>query len=205
MNNKSDKNDFTSFFQGRINQGIPQKIGRYEIIKLLGQGSMGIVYLGRNPLLKRFVAIKQLAPIIDEANKDLKEQFVLRFLREARTLARIDHINIVKIYEIGEEDNYYIVMEYIDGEMLSEVIKGKKHLPFALLANIITQMCNGLNEIHDKALIHRDIKPGNIMITNENIIKIMDFGLVRTRDSDLTQFPQILGTPSICPRSNFKE
>jgi hypothetical protein len=175
----------------------PDKIGKYLIERTLGKGGMGTVYLGREPILDRYVAIKTLLPFTPDSGKEERRQLLERFLREAKCIARLNHKNIVSIYGIGKfGKSLYLVMEYVDGPSIADIIRSREEMPFRDKVRHMIQMCEGLGTIHKAGLVHRDIKPGNIMLTTEGVIKIMDFGAVHTMDSNLTRTEQILGTPS---------
>lgn len=177
--------------------GLPKTIGKYEVIKLLGRGGMGSVYLGKDPDLGRFVAIKTLLPFTALTSADTRKELLHRFLREAKSIAQLNHPNIVNIYGIGRTENaLYLAMEFLDGDTLSYLSRNSLSLPLVTKLQDMVQMCEGLNAIHEAGFVHRDIKPGNIMKTRDGVIKIMDFGTVHTTDSDLTQEEQLLGTPS---------
>jgi eukaryotic-like serine/threonine-protein kinase len=166
-----------------------------EIIELIGAGGMGAVYKARQSGLDRLVALKILPA---EFNHDVK--FALRFTREARTLAKLSHPNIVSVYEFGSvEDTYYFLMEFIDGSTLRDVIRAGQLSPEHALA-IVPHLCDALQYAHDKGIVHRDIKPENILIAVDGAVKIADFGLSRilgnqSQQDMLTGTHQIMGTP----------
>ena len=169
-----------------------------EIVELLGAGGMGAVYRARQKGLDRFVALKILP---EEFGHDVK--FALRFTREARTLARLNHPNIVSVFEFGNvEDIYYFLMEFVDGSTLREVVRSKELAPEHALA-IVPKLCDALQYAHDQAVVHRDIKPENILMAKDASVKIADFGLSRIvgngneamAQTALTQAHQVLGTP----------
>ncbi len=166
-----------------------------EVIELIGAGGMGAVYKARQPGLDRFVALKILP---EEFGHDVK--FALRFTREARTLAKLSHPNIVSVYEFGNvDDTYYFLMEFVDGSTLREVVKAGELDPEHALA-IVPHLCDALQYAHDKGVIHRDIKPENILIAKDGSVKIADFGLSRilgndTQQETLTGTHQVMGTP----------
>jgi len=153
---------------------IDQTISHYRIIKKLGRGGMGEVYLAEDKRLNRKVAIKFLPAEVatDERSKQ-------RLLREAKTAATLDHPNICAIYEVGQEGSYsFIVLQYIEGETLAS--KLKRHLPDLREAlAIAAQVADALNEAHARGIIHRDIKPENIKLTTRNQVKVLDFGLAK--------------------------
>ena len=166
-----------------------------EIIELLGAGGMGAVYKARQEGLDRVVALKILP---EEFCHDVK--FALRFTREARTLAKLNHPNIVSVYEFGNvRDTYYFLMEFVDGPTLRDVVSSGQLAPEHALA-IVPHLCNALQFAHDKGVIHRDIKPENILMAKDSSVKIADFGLSRILGNEnqpkmLTGTHQIMGTP----------
>ncbi len=178
-------------------QDLPPRIGKFTIIRMLGKGGMGTVYLGKDPMLDRLAAIKTLHAPPPSMSHENRRQLVQRFLREAKSLAKINHNNIIKVYAIGRHENtLYIAMEYVEGQTLMELCKSPVELPLQTKLQYMIQMCEGLDVIHESGLVHRDIKPTNIMVTHQGVIKIMDFGTVHTQDSELTRTEQIIGTPS---------
>ena len=163
-------------------------IGRYKILRRLGEGAMAVVYLGLDPAIDRFVAIKLLrADLVDE---DIRE----RFMREARSAGRLSHPNIVAIYDIGEHEGQpYIAMEYVQGQTLGQIVRaGEVAITRAL--TWIDQLCSGLAYAHRSAIVHRDIKPNNLIIDAEGTLKILDFGIARTAASSSTNAGTVLGT-----------
>ena len=166
---------------------------RYEILEILGEGGMAFVYKARDTQLERFVAIKTLKP-----NYVNQETFVERFKREAKTAANLNHPNIVQIFDWGIEDEPYFVMEYIEGNTLTSIIAKNRTISLSDILFIGAQVSNGLHAAHQKGLVHRDIKPGNIMITPDGKVKVTDFGIVslQNEESDITKTGSILGTAS---------
>jgi len=165
---------------------------RYRIIELLGEGGMAFVFKAKDEQLERFVAIKTLKPSYLE-----NENFVTRFKREAQTAANLNHPNIVQIFDWGVEENEpYFVMEFIEGTTLSTVISKNKKIKINDVLHIGAQVSSALQAAHESNLVHRDIKPGNIMITPNGRIKVTDFGIVsiQNEDSDMTKSGTILGT-----------
>ncbi|MCS7164857.1 MAG: protein kinase [Candidatus Calescibacterium sp.] len=163
-------------------------VGRYRVINKLGQGGMGQVFLAHDTVLDRKVAIKVLTPELTK-----KQEFLQRFLREARITASLDHINIVKIYDLlFQNQQYYLVMEYIDGESLRNFIEKKLITDSNLLLDIFLQILDGIEYAHSKNIVHRDLKPENIMITKDNIVKITDFGLAFAIGSHSITNPGVL-------------
>ena len=166
---------------------------RYEIVEILGEGGMAFVYKARDKQLQRDVAIKTLKP-----NYVNQEKFVDRFRREAQTAANLNHPNIVQIFDWGIEDEPYFVMEYIEGNTLTSIISGNRTVGLNDILYIGSQVANGLKEAHKHGLVHRDIKPGNIMITPDGKVKVTDFGIVslQNEESDITKTGAVLGTAS---------
>ena len=166
---------------------------RYEILEILGEGGMAFVYKARDTQLERLVAIKTLKP-----NYVNQETFVERFKREATTAANLNHPNIVQIFDWGIEDEPYFVMEYIEGNTLTSIIAKNRTISLSDILFIGAQVANGLHAAHQKGLVHRDIKPGNIMITPDGKVKVTDFGIVslQNEESDITKTGSILGTAS---------
>ena len=174
-----------------------QKINdRYEVRKLIGEGGMANVYLGYDTILERDVAIKVLrGDLADD------EKFVRRFRREAQNASLLSHPNIVQIYDVGEDDgNFYIVMEYIKGQTLKQLIKKRGRLSVPETVDIVSQLTDGLAHAHDSYIIHRDIKPQNIMILEDGMVKITDFGIAMAINaSDLTQTNSVMGSVHYLP------
>ena len=175
---------------------LPTHISRYEIKHRIGRGGMGDLYLALDPNTNRLVALKLLNATLDSA--ELRE----RFAREARALAALNHPNIVNIYDTGEfEDSPFIVMEYVRGETLAELIKRRAPLSVAQRIKLIEELCAGLAQAHEAGIIHRDIKPANLMVDQQGRLKILDFGIARvaegnkTRVGPLTQVNMQIGTP----------
>jgi eukaryotic-like serine/threonine-protein kinase len=168
---------------------IPEKIGTFEVIRQIGSGGMGAVYLGRDPELDRPVAIKVI-------REEVHEQEVLdRFFREARAAAALRHANIITVYASGQQDHKpYIAMEYIEGESLSEIIKQRRNLPLADKVSYLEQVCAGLAFAHKAGIVHRDVKPANIMIDGEGVVRILDFGIARIEGSAMTQDGTMMGS-----------
>ena len=169
---------------------------RYQIIRTLGEGGMANVYLAHDTILDRSVAVKILRG--DLAND---EKFVRRFQREALSAANLSHPNIVQMFDVGEDDGqYYIVMEYVDGKTLKQVLKQRGHLSITEVVDIMLQVADGMAHAHDAYIVHRDIKPQNIMILSNGVIKITDFGVAMAlNSSQLTQTNSVMGTVHYLP------
>ena len=174
-----------------------QKINdRYEIIKTIGEGGMANVYLANDTILDRKVAIKVLR---GDLSND--EKFIRRFKREALSVSNLSHPNIVEVYDVGEEDgNYYIVMEYIEGKTLKQLLQKRGALTLNEVIDIMTQLTDGLAHAHEACIIHRDIKPQNIMIEDNGLVKITDFGIAMALNStQLTQTNSVMGSVHYLP------
>lgn len=170
-----------------------RKLGRYRLVAELGRGAMGIVYRAEDPLLNRTVAVKSIILMDDPATRS---DYEARFLQEAKAAGGLNHPNLVTIHDVGREgDVAYMAMELLEGTELRELMaRGRVPLPFAL--DVMAQAADGLAHAHEHGVVHRDIKPGNIMIVHDRIAKIMDFGIARVRASDVkTQTGAILGSP----------
>lgn len=169
---------------------------RYEILKLIGEGGMANVYLARDTILDRKVAVKILrGDLADD------EKFVRRFQREAISASSLSHTNIVEIYDVGEDDgNFYIVMEYIEGKTLKQLIKKRGVLSLPETIDIMMQLLDAIASAHDSYIIHRDIKPQNIMIKDNGLVKITDFGIAMALNSGaLTQTNSVMGSVHYLP------
>jgi CHASE2 domain-containing sensor protein len=172
-------------------------LGRYEIEKELGKGAMGVVYLGKDPKISRVVAIKTMA-LSQEFEADELEDVKARFFREAETAGRLNHPNIVTMYDAGEEhDLAYIAMEFLKGKDLVMYTKQPNLLPLPKVLSIIARVADALGYAHSLNVVHRDIKPANIMYDPESdTVKVTDFGIARITDSSKTKTGMVLGTPS---------
>ncbi len=169
---------------------------RYEIIKSIGEGGMANVYLAYDTILDRRVAIKVLR---GDLSND--EKFVRRFQREALSASSLSHPNIVEMYDVGEDNGiYYIVMEYIEGKTLKQLIKKRGALTLSEAIDIMLQITDGISQAHDSYIIHRDLKPQNIMIKEDGTIKITDFGIAMALNStQLTQTNSVMGSVHYLP------
>jgi serine/threonine-protein kinase len=165
--------------------------GRYRVERPLGHGGMASVYLAHDDELDRPVALKLLSQAVG-GDPDFRK----RFLREAKLAARLTHPNLVAVYDAGEEDDTpYIVMECVDGEPLSELLARRGPLPAPEVVELALQACAGLQHAHDAGLVHRDVKPANLLVRNDDVLKIADFGIARAGESTrLTKQGTILGT-----------
>lgn len=174
-----------------------QKINnRYEIVKSIGEGGMANVYLANDKILDRKVAVKVLRGDLSSDDK-----FIRRFQREALSVSNLSHPNIVEVYDVGEEDGeYYIVMEYIEGKTLKQLLKKRESLTLTEVIDIMTQLTDGISHAHESYIIHRDIKPQNIMIQDDGRIKITDFGIAMALNAtQLTQTNSVMGSVHYLP------
>ncbi len=178
------------------NCGAPTMLGRYKVLKELGRGAMGIVYLGKDPTIQRFVAIKTMR--LDEADEPSRLQDVkTRFFREAESTGRLSHPNIVTIYDAGEQQGLgYIAMEFLEGTTLRDWCGKDRLLPEQRAIDIVIQVAEALDYAHGQGVVHRDIKPANIMLTKDGRVKVMDFGIAKLTTSMRTRTTSILGTPN---------
>jgi len=172
----------------------PAKIGKYEIQGALGKGGMGAVYKGFDPAISRAVAIKTIAK--SSLDEDELQHLLARFRREAQAVGRLAHPGIVQIFDYGEDDELaYIVMELVHGKTLHEHLLQHANYDLREVGEIIRQLLDALSHAHAAGVVHRDVKPSNIMINDEGRIKISDFGIAHTESSELTQRGDVLGTP----------
>jgi eukaryotic-like serine/threonine-protein kinase len=168
----------------------PSKIGRYEIIERVGRGGMGVLYRGRDTVLEREVAIKLMS-----ADFLSDEQARPRFYREARAAAKLQHRNIVTVFEFAEDgDTPYIVMEFLRGQSLSDCVKKGMFLGLDRKLDIVGQLCAGLNFAHEQGVVHRDVKPGNIWLLEDGGVKLLDFGIAKVGSSTMTQAGDVMGS-----------
>jgi eukaryotic-like serine/threonine-protein kinase len=177
------------------NTEIKPTLGRYEIVKELGRGAMGTVFLGKDPRINREVAIKTLR--YEEIDAEQIAEVKKRFFREAEAAGRLSHPNIVTIYDVGEDyDIAYMAMELLDGSDLSKHSNKKNLLPIEEVLRVVCSVASALDYAHANGIVHRDIKPANIMILNNGEIKVADFGIARVMASSKTQTGVVMGTPS---------
>jgi eukaryotic-like serine/threonine-protein kinase len=174
------------------------RLGRFEISTVLGQGAMGVVYLANDPQIGRPVAIKTVRPGMarDETAIEIEE----RLRKEARLAGRLQHPNIVTIYDVGRDgDDYFIAMEYVEGKSLTRYLVAPDDLPLPAKIAIVRQTAEALAHAHERGVLHRDIKPGNILIARDGRVKVTDFGIGRfttATTSDLTRTGQMIGSPA---------
>lgn len=174
----------------------PPKLGRYLIERVLGKGAMGVVYLARDPVIGRQVALKTLS-VPSEAEE--AEEFRQRFLREAQAAGILNHPGIVTVHDAGFDEESglsFIAMEFIEGRSLKEVMRGGRPFTYSEVAAVGGALAGALAYAHSKGVVHRDIKPANIIITAQGLVKITDFGVARLESSNLTTTGQFIGTPN---------
>ncbi len=179
-----------------------ERLGKYEIRGILGKGAMGTVYDGYDALIDRRVAIKTI-PLPDPSDAEAQEELA-RFRREAQAAGRLTHPNIVAVYDYGEDGKVaYIVMEYAPGTELKKVLDKGDRLPPAEAVRIMQGVLAGLQFSHERGVVHRDIKPGNIILSTDGTVKIADFGIARIESSNMTQAGTVMGTPSYMSPEQF--
>ena len=176
----------------------PQKLGRYEVLEEIGKGAMGVVYLARDPLIGRLVALKTFRVGFSTRDQEL-QQFRSRFVREAQSAGILSHPNIVTIHDVvdeGADGICFIAMEYVKGTNLKQLLQRPEPFTTEFLVEIVSQIAEALDYAHSRGVVHRDIKPANILITPDEKVKITDFGIARLDTSNLTMEGQLLGTPN---------
>jgi len=173
------------------------RIGRYEVMAELGRGAMGVVYLARDPQIDRLVAIKTIALVVDDA--DAQQEYRQRFFLEARAAGRLSHPGIVTIFDVGEEPEThspYIVMEYVAGQPLSKFIASPPKLSPRRALRYAQQLAEALDYAHAQGVVHRDMKPANILVGNDGHAKITDFGIAKMNLAGITHTGHVVGTPA---------
>src|SRR2546430_12385404 len=175
---------------GQVRQRM---LGRYRILGELGRGAMGAVYRAVDLLLEREVALKTLLPDLPE---DVIDEVRIRFLREARSAGRLSHPNIVTIFDVGQEgDTAYIAMELLQGRSLHQMLKDPQRIPFHTAADITAQVADALEHAHKFSIVHRDVKPANVVVAPSGRAKLTDFGVAFIPASNVTQTGSALGSP----------
>ena len=173
----------------------PERIGKYEVQSVLGKGAMGVVYKATDPHIERTVAIKTVRK--DLLDADLAEQFMARFKNEARAAGRLHHPNIIAIYEYGEDESVaYIAMEYVEGMGLREYLNRSARFDLPQIGAIVSQLLQALGFAHAQGVVHRDVKPANLILTPAGIVKVADFGIARIDATTLTMTGMVMGTPT---------
>ena len=170
-------------------------LGKYEILREIGRGAMGVVYEGYDPFIKRVVALKTIRA--DQLASEDSENVIARFRREAQAAGRLSHPNIVSIYDFGEEAGaWFIAMEFVKGRELKECFEANERFTTASIVKIMSQILDALDYSHRQGVIHRDIKPANIFMLPDGSVKVGDFGIAHIEASNLTQVGAVMGTPS---------
>jgi len=182
-----------------LNATMPEeirKIGRYDILEIIGKGSMGLVYKALDPKINRLLAIKTIR-FSDEFDEDVIQEIKDRFFREAEIAGRLSHPSIVTIHDLGEDqDLTYMAMEYLEGEDLENFVSKKNLLPLRKVLDVVASVAEALDFAHNTDVIHRDIKPANIRLLKSGGVKVTDFGIARAISSSRTKTGVILGTPN---------
>jgi len=181
-------------------------IGRYEVIKTVGKGAMGVVYKARDPLLDRVVAVKTIMSPQGQGRR-VRSAFLERFQREAKAAAKMQHPAIVTIFDVGVDDDSgapFMVLEYLPGESLADRLD-RVRFPLARSVQIALDLASALSFAHRQRIVHRDVKPANVLHAGDNRWKLADFGIARMPDSDLTQVGIFMGTPGYSPPEAIRE
>ena len=176
----------------------PKKLGRYQILSELGRGAMGVVYKAHDPVIERDVAVKAIQ-LAFQVGPEEKQVYLNRFYREAKAAGKLNHPNIVTIYDVDEDKETgtpFIVMEFLEGTTLQEIINDGILLPVNDVKSVIMQIADALHYAHRQGVVHRDVKSANIILVEGMKSKIMDFGIARLSTSDLTKSGQFIGTPN---------
>jgi serine/threonine-protein kinase len=174
---------------------LPARIGSYPVRGLIGTGSMGMVFLGHDPVIERPVAIKTIHRRLLE-NGGNEQNVAARFRVEAQAAGRLSHRNIVSVYQFGEEaENAYIVMEYVAGHSLRDYLKRPEHFTLPDVQCLMGQLLDALHFAHERGVVHRDIKPANLIVADDGRLKITDFGIARTETSQVTRANAVVGSP----------
>jgi predicted Ser/Thr protein kinase len=176
-------------------RGPLTKAGRYQLVSEIGRGSMGVVYKGFDPVIGRTVAIKTMLP--EGLNTAEFEDFKARFQREAQAAGVLTHPNIVTVYDFGDDNGVlYLAMEFLVGRSLQDLVEAQNILPVETIIPMYEQVCSALDHAHSHKIIHRDVKPANIMVLESGLVKVTDFGIAKVMSMGMTQAGQILGTPN---------
>ncbi|MGH7860222.1 MAG: serine/threonine-protein kinase, partial [Candidatus Binatia bacterium] len=180
-----------------MNPPPPTKVGRYVVVSELGRGAMGAVYRGTDPKLDRTVAIKMISAAM--AGGDDRDEILARFEREARVSAKLQHPNVVAVYDVGAEgDDLYLVMELVEGETLGQRMARTQFPNPSDALELIAMAADALGAAHEAGIIHRDVKPGNLMLTRAGVVKVADFGVAKAigEKTDLTRTGMMVGSPA---------
>jgi serine/threonine-protein kinase len=176
--------------------GIKPTVGRYEVVSELGQGAMGIVYKAKDPKINRFLAIKTIR-FSDEFEPEKIREVKDRFMREAQIAGKLAHPSIVAVYDVGEDyDLTYMAMEYLEGDSLQKYCRKGSLLPLRKILFVVSEVALALDFAHRQGVIHRDVKPANIMVLKDGKVKVTDFGIAKAVSSSQTKSGIVLGTPN---------
>jgi len=189
-----------------VGEDAKHRIGRYEIIKTIGKGAMGVVYKARDPLLDRVVAVKTISSPQGQGRR-VRSAFLERFQREAKAAAKMQHPAIVTIFDVGVDEESgapFMVLEYLPGESLADRLD-RVRLPLARCVQVSLDLASALSFAHRQRIVHRDVKPANVLHAGDNRWKLADFGIARMPDSDLTQVGIFMGTPGYSPPEAIRE
>jgi len=176
----------------------PSRIDRYEVQEVIGRGAMGVVYRALDPVIGRVVALKTIS-LNDSMADHAHEDSVVRFAREARAAGLLSHPNIVTVYDVGEGpegDSSYIAMEFVEGRTLRQMVPHGDKLPQEQVLDLAMQIARGLDYAHRRGIVHRDVKPANVLVREDGLVKLADFGVARIDTSELTRTGQSVGSPS---------
>jgi len=181
----------------QLPEGVPRTIGRYQVQGVLGYGAMGAVYRAFDPLIKRTLAIKTIRLDIPRGSPEYKT-FIERFYHEARISGTLSHPSIVTLFDIGEDalGAPFLAMEFVEGETLDKVISRGERFPPEKVVALVSQICSALDYAHARGIVHRDVKPSNLILSEGDRVKVTDFGIAKLAGAELTQQGQLLGTPS---------
>lgn len=187
---------------GVVNTPTIEKLGKYQIRRVLGKGAMGVVYEGFDPGIERVVAIKTIHKALLEGEGG--QELLARFKREAQAAGRLMHQNIVAVYEYGEDMGIpFIAMEFVKGKELKDLMKDKVRLDINQVVSVMTQILDAMQYVHSNGVVHRDMKPANIVLLENGQVKVADFGIARVESSNLTQMGSVMGTPSYMSPEQF--
>lgn len=180
---------------------VEQNIGRYRIVERIGRGAIGVLYRGIDPVLERDVAIKVMSAEFASDGEAAGEESKTRFFREARAAAKLQHRNIVTIFEFAEEKGVpYIVMEFLRGRSLADRMRAEPRLALDETLDIVTELCTGLQFAHDHGVIHRNVKPANVWLLEDGTVKLLDFGIVNVSSATVARQGDMLGSaPYMAP------
>jgi serine/threonine-protein kinase len=190
----------------QLGEEARQRIGRYEVVKTIGKGAMGVVYKARDPLLDRTVAVKTIMSPQGQGRR-VRSAFLERFQREAKAAAKMQHPAIVTIFDVGVDEESgapFMVLEYLPGESLADRLD-RVRLPLYRSVQISLDLASALSFAHRQRIVHRDVKPANVLHAGDNRWKLADFGIARMPDSDLTQVGIFMGTPGYSPPEAIRE